>query len=122
MRSCHWWSREGRWHRVRADAQEEIARSLEAIMAAAREMLGPEWPDPLFNSGNGIVPWRFIAKHVINDQFSGPMVKKFCLTVQNWFPFIYYKGNDRQKSIWPWILGQEATKGVDIGVALKFDS
>jgi hypothetical protein len=75
-----------------------------------------------FNSSNVIDLWWFVAKRAINGQFSSPMVKKSCLTVRNWFTFIYYKGNDRQKSIWPRISGQEAIKGVNIGVALKFDS
>jgi hypothetical protein len=47
MRSCHRSSRKGCWCRIKADAREEIARSLEAIMVVVREMLGLEWLDPL---------------------------------------------------------------------------
>jgi hypothetical protein len=42
--------------------------------------------------------------------------------VKNWFPFIYYKGNNKQIKFNHEVRVQRQGKGAGIGVITKFDS
>jgi hypothetical protein len=86
--------------------------SSEVRMVAMKGMLGLEQPYPFLMKvmtqiHDDLVP---IAWDLGERSISGPTVKNIYPTVKNWFPFIYYKGNNKQKKIWPWSSGQKTRK------------
>jgi hypothetical protein len=61
-------------------------------MVAAKGMLGLERPDPFLLRVATLIRDNLVpnTSNLGQRSISGP-------TVKNWFPFIYYKGNDKQK-------------------------
>jgi hypothetical protein len=93
-------------------------------MVAAKGMLGLEQPDPFLMGVTTQIRDDLVpnARDLGQRSVSGPTVKSVYPTVKNWFPFIYYKGSNKQKKSDHKVRVKRQEKGVGIGVITNFDS
>jgi hypothetical protein len=112
-------------YRIEASAHAEIAREFGGKNGGGERNVRVGVTRSLFNEGGDLNSWWFGAKRVRfgstvsfwsnGKKYTYPMVK-------NWFPFIYYKGNNKQIKFNHEVRVQRQGKGAGIGVITKFDS